>query len=52
MCGMCIAAERRGEDMMQHGLVGEDDAADGAGCDPSAVDADDEEGETYRSQAA
>ncbi len=52
MCGLCIAAERRGEDMMQHGLVGEDDTAAGAGFDPSAVDTDDEEGKTDISPAA
>ena len=52
MCSMCVEAERRGEDMMQHGLEGEDAAVDGAGFDPSAVDADDEEGETDISQAA
>ncbi len=53
MCGLCVAAERCGEDRMQHGLVGEDDAADGAGLDPSALDVDDEEATlTYRRQAA
>ena len=50
MCSMCVEAERSGEDMMQHGLEGEHDAA-GAGFDPS-VDADDEEGDTDISQAA
>jgi hypothetical protein len=52
MCYLCFAAERRGADMMQHGLVGDADAADGAGFDPSAVDADDEDGDTDISQAA
>ena len=47
---MCVEAERGEEDMMQHGLEGEDAAA-GAGFDPS-VDADDEEGDTDISQAA
>jgi hypothetical protein len=50
MCSMCVEAERGGEDMMQHGLEDEDDAA-GDGFDPS-VDADDEEGDTDISQAA
>ncbi len=27
MCSMCVEAERGGEDMMQHGLEVEDDAA-------------------------
>ena len=47
---MCVEAERSGEDMMQHGLEGEHDAA-GAGFDPS-VDADDKEGDADISQAA
>ncbi len=42
MCGRCVVpAERRGEAMMQHGLEGEDDVADGAGFDSSAVDTED-----------
>jgi hypothetical protein len=52
MCGLCTEAERLGENMMQHGLEGEGDDADGAGFDPSGVDADDEDGETDVTQAA
>ncbi len=41
-----------GEDVMHHRLAGEDDAVDGAGFDPSLVDANDEDGETATSEAA
>ena len=51
MCSMYVQAERDGENMMEHGLDDEDNAEGGA-YDPSAIDADDEEGETDISQVA
>jgi hypothetical protein len=51
MCSLCVEAELNGEDMMEHGIQGED-AAIGAAYDPAYVDADDLEGETDISEAA
>ena len=51
MCGMCVEAEREGDDMTHHGLPGEDDEEEAPVFDRS-VDADDEDGETDISEAA
>ena len=51
MCGLCVQAEREGDDMANHGLEGEDDHDEAPAFDP-AVDADDEDGETDISEAA